>query len=173
MSIPWPFTKWGIDLIGPLPKACSQVKYAVVAIEFYTKWVEAKPLAKIIDQKVIEFVWKNIFCRFRIPNNIVSDHGAQFDYSKFKNLCDNFGILKTFSTPAHPQSNGQVEVVNKTIKQTLKKKLSKLKGSWVDELPLVLWSYQTSFRTTTGETPFSLSYGVDVVVLIKLTVPTY
>ncbi|KAL5579879.1 hypothetical protein UlMin_012321 [Ulmus minor] len=64
---------------------------------------------------------------------------------KFKEFCDNFGILKTFSTLAHPQSNGQVEMVNKMIKQTLKKKISKLKGGWVDELPLVLWLYRTSF----------------------------
>ncbi|KAL5568915.1 hypothetical protein UlMin_025490 [Ulmus minor] len=103
VSSPWPFAKWGIDLIGPLPTARGQLKYAVVAIDYYTKWI--------------------------------------------------------FSSPAHPKSNGQVEAVNKTIKYTLKKKLEKSKGAWVDELPLVLWSYRTSFRTTTGETPFSLAYG--------------
>ena len=73
---------------------------------------------------------------------------------------------------AHPQSNSQVKAINKTIKQRLKKKLSKIKRGWVDEFPLVLWSYQTSFRTTTGENIFSLSYGVDVVVLVELTTPT-
>ncbi|KAL5579549.1 hypothetical protein UlMin_011991 [Ulmus minor] len=96
VTSPWPFAKWGIDLIGPLPTARGQFKYA-------------------------------------------------FDYVKFKDFCDNFGILMTFLTLAHPQSNGQVKVVNETIKQTLKKKLCKIKGSWVDELPLMLWSYRTSF----------------------------
>ena len=81
--------------------------------------------------------------------------------------------MKTFLAPTHPQSNGQVKAVNKTIKQTLKKKLSKLKRSWVDKLPLVLWSYQTSFRITTGETPFSLCYRVGVMVPVELTIPTY
>ncbi|KAL5560516.1 hypothetical protein UlMin_036727 [Ulmus minor] len=88
-------------------------------------------------------------------------------------FCDNFRILKTFLILAHPQSNGQVEAVNKTIKQTLKEKLSKLQESWVDELPLVLWSYRTSFRTTTGESPFSPCYGVDAMVPIELTIPNY
>ena len=82
------------------------MKYVVIAINYYTKWVEAEPLANITDHKFIDFVWKNIICRFGIPNNIVSDHGTHFDCVKFKNFCDNFGILKTFSTPAHPQSNG-------------------------------------------------------------------
>ncbi|KAL5582231.1 hypothetical protein UlMin_014673 [Ulmus minor] len=88
-------------------------------------------------------------------------------------ICDRLGIKKVFSSPAHPKSNGQVEAVNKTIKQTLKKKLEKSKGAWVDELPLVLWSYRTSFRATTGETPFSLAYGVEAVIPIEISLPTF
>ena len=79
VSNPWPFAKWGIDLIGSLPKARGQVKYVVVAIDYYTKWVETEPLDKITDQKFIDFFWKNIICRFGIQNNIVSNHGTQFD----------------------------------------------------------------------------------------------
>ena len=150
------------------------MKYVVVAIDYYTKWVEEEPLAKITEKKVTNFVWENITCQFNIPNNIIFDHGTQFDSANFKEFCENFDILKTFSTPAHPQSNGQVEAVSKMIKKkTLKKKLSKLKGSWVDELSQVLWSYQTSFHATTEETPFSLFYGVDDVVPIELTISTF
>ena len=93
------------------------------------------------EQKFIDFVWKNIICHFRILNKIVFDNETQFDSAKFKDFWDNFGILKTFSTLAHPQSNEPVEAVNETIKQTLKKKLSKLKGIWVNKLRLMLWSY--------------------------------
>ncbi|KAL5548397.1 hypothetical protein UlMin_003628 [Ulmus minor] len=88
-------------------------------------------------------------------------------------ICDRLGIKKVFSSPAHPKSNGQVEAVNKTIKQTLKKKLEKSKGAWVDELPLVLWAYRTSFRAATGETPFSLAYGVEAVIPIEISLPTF
>ncbi|KAL5552902.1 hypothetical protein UlMin_040303 [Ulmus minor] len=173
VSSPWPFAKWGIDLIGPLPTARGQLKYAVVAIDYYTKWVEAEALAKITEHNVTNFIWKHIICRFGIPRELVSDHGTQFENERLRSTCRNLGITKIFSSPAHPKSNGQVEAVNKTIKYTLKKKLEKSKGAWVDELPLVLWSYRTSFRTTTGETPFSLAYGVDVVVPVELGIPTF
>ncbi|KAL5577646.1 hypothetical protein UlMin_019345 [Ulmus minor] len=172
-SSPWPFAKWGIDLIGPLPTARGQLKYAVVAIDYYTKWVEAEALAKITEQNVTNFIWKHIICRFGIPRELVSDHGTQFENERLRATCRNLGITKIFSSPAHPKSNGQVEAVNKTIKYTLKKKLEKSKGAWVDKLPLVLWSYRTSFRTTTGETPFSLAYGVDAVVPVELGIPTF
>ncbi|KAL5581058.1 hypothetical protein UlMin_013500 [Ulmus minor] len=145
VTSPWPFAKWGIDLIGPLPTARGQFKYAVVAIDYYTKWVEAEALAKITEQNVTAFIWKNIVCRFGVPRELVSDHGTQFENEKLQSICDRLGIKKVFSSPAHPKSNGQVEAVNKTIKQTLKKKLEKSKGAWVDELPLVLWAYRTSF----------------------------
>ncbi|KAL5571033.1 hypothetical protein UlMin_020630 [Ulmus minor] len=145
VTSPWPFAKWGIDLIGPLPTARGQLKYAVVAIDYYTKWVEAEALAKITEQNVTAFIWKNIVCRFGVPRELVSDHGTQFENEKLQSICDRLGIIKVFSSPAHPKSNGQVEAVNKTIKQTLKKKLEKSKGAWVDELPLVLWAYRTSF----------------------------
>ncbi|KAL5568572.1 hypothetical protein UlMin_025147 [Ulmus minor] len=119
------------------------------------------------------FIWKNIVCRFGVPRELVSDHGTQFENEKLQSICDRLGIKKVFSSPAHPKSNGQVEAVNKTIKQTLKKKLEKSKGAWVDELPLVLWSYRTSFRATTGETPFSLAYGVEAVISIEISLPTF
>ncbi|KAL5539414.1 hypothetical protein UlMin_045365 [Ulmus minor] len=170
---PWPFAKWGIDLIGPLPTARGQFKYAVVAIDYYTKWVEAEALAKITEQNVTAFIWKNIVCRFGVPRELVSDHGTQFENEKLQSICDRLGIKKVFSSPAHPKSNGQVEAVNKTIKQTLKKKLEKSKGAWVDELPLVLWAYRTSFRAATGETPFSLAYGVEAVIPIEISLPTF
>ncbi|KAL5583474.1 hypothetical protein UlMin_015916 [Ulmus minor] len=173
VTSPWPFAKWGIDLIGPLPTARGQLKYAVVAIDYYTKWVEAEALAKITEQNVTAFIWKNIVCRFGVPHELVSDHGTQFENEKLQSIYDRLGIKKVFSSPAHPKSNGQVEAVNKTIKQTLKKKLEKSKGAWVDELPLVLWAYRTSFRAATGETPFSFAYGVEAVIPIEISLPTF
>ncbi|KAL5583361.1 hypothetical protein UlMin_015803 [Ulmus minor] len=129
VSSPWPFAKWGIDLIGPLPTARGQLKYVVVAIDYYTKWVEAEALAKITEQNVTNFIWKHIICRFGIPRELVLDHGTQFENEKLRSICRNLGITKIFSSPAHPKSNGQVEAINKTIKYTLKKKLEKSKGA--------------------------------------------
>ncbi|KAK1404554.1 hypothetical protein POM88_004159 [Heracleum sosnowskyi] len=70
---------WGIDLIGELPKAKGSVKYAVVAVDYFTKWAEAEPLATITAKKLIDFVYRAIVCRFGIPYKLISDNGKQFD----------------------------------------------------------------------------------------------
>ncbi|CAL9000432.1 unnamed protein product, partial [Prunus brigantina] len=135
MVSPWPFAQWGLDLIGPMPEGKGQVKYAVVAVDYFTKWAEAEALATITAARIETFVWQNIVCRFGIPNIIVTDNGRQFDNAKFKQFCSNLKIKLCFASPAHPQSNGQVEAVNKIIKRTLKTKLDKAKGCWPELLP--------------------------------------
>ena len=95
----------------------------------------------------------------------MSDNGTQFDSKEFREFCGELGIKKNFSSVNHPQTNGQVEAVNKIIKYNLKTELEENKGFWVDELPKVLWVYRTTSRTSTGETPFSLAYGVEAMIL--------
>ncbi|XP_020421233.1 uncharacterized protein LOC109949580 [Prunus persica] len=73
---PWPFAQWGLDLIGPMPEGKCQVKYAVVAVDYFTKWAEAEALATITAARIESFVWQNIVCRFGIPNSIVTDNGG-------------------------------------------------------------------------------------------------
>ena len=82
------------------------------------------------------------------------------------------GITNRYSTLAYPQGNGQVEAVNKVIVNRLKKKLDNVKGRWVEELPHVLWTYRTTPQRSIGETPFSMSYGAEVVILIETGFPT-
>lgn len=74
---------------------------------------------------------------------------------------------------AHPQANGQVEAINKIIKSTIKKRLTKAKGNWVDELPLALWAYMTTHKTTTGHTPFTLAYGSEAMIPVELEFPSH
>ena len=71
----WPFSQWGIDIVGPLPQGKGQVKFLLVAIDYFTKWVEAEALSTITEVRVQSFVWKNIICRFGIPLTIISDNG--------------------------------------------------------------------------------------------------
>ena len=106
MQSPWPFAVWGIDLIGSLPTGKGGVKYAVVVVDYFTKWVEAEPLASITTKKVLDFVVKNIICRFGLPAKIVSDNGTQFDSDLFTDFCARHNIQKSFSEVAHPQANG-------------------------------------------------------------------
>ena len=108
--------------------ACQEFKYVVVAVNYFTKWAEAKPLSTISSKKVQEFVWESIICWFGIPYKIISDNSTQFNSKKFREFYDELGIKKSFSSVDHPQTNGQVEAVNKIIKFNLKTKLEEHKG---------------------------------------------
>ena len=92
------------------------------------KWVEVEPLEQQNEVKCKNLLLKNIICRFGLPHTVVTDNGKQFDNPKFIALCEQFGIKKVFSSPGHPQSNGQVEAANKTIKKNLKKNFKMHKG---------------------------------------------
>ena len=105
---------------------------------YFTKWVEAEPLANIKDVDVKRFIWKSIITRFGVPYALISDNGLQFDSKAFKKYCSDLGIKNRYSTPAYPQGNGQVEAVNKVIVNGFKKRLDDAKGKWVKELPHVL-----------------------------------
>ncbi|XP_060972318.1 uncharacterized protein LOC133038245 [Cannabis sativa] len=168
ITSPWPFAVWGIDLIGELPKGKGGVKYVVVAVDYFTKWAEAKALATITAIKLREFVYNSIIFRFGVPYKLISDNGKQFDCKEMRQLCDNLGIKKAFSVVAYPQSNRETEAVNKIIKHTIKGKLEERKRVWPDELSQVLWSYNTTPQSTTGETPFSLSYACEAMVPVEI-----
>ncbi|XP_071728277.1 uncharacterized protein [Rutidosis leptorrhynchoides] len=74
----WPFAKWGIYLVGPLAEASGRIIFLVAAIDYFTKWPEAKPLAATTCKHIEQFVWENIVCRFGIPQEIISDNWKQF-----------------------------------------------------------------------------------------------
>ena len=154
--------------MGPLPQGKRQMKFLLVAIDYFTKWVEAEALATITKTKVQNFVWKNIVYRFGIPRTIISNNGRQFDSQAFRSFCSNLGIRNKYSSPGHPQANGQTEVINRTLLRLIKSRLVGAKGTWPEELPNVLWAYRTTMRTLVGETPFNLTYGTEAVIPIEL-----
>ena len=136
----------------------------MVGIDYFTKWVEAEPLAKITQQNVKNFVWKNIVCRFEVPRVLVSDNGRQFDNTPYREFCEQLGIKNHYSSPSHPQANGQAEIANRSLLKIIKTWLEGAKGVWPNELPGVLWVYRMTVRTPTGETPFKLAYGSEAVI---------
>ena len=103
---PWPFAQWGIDLVGPLPTGRGQVRFAVVAVDYFTKWAEAEPLATITEKQIEKFVLKNIICRFGIPRVLISNNGRQFDTPVFRDFCAGYGITNHYSSLEHSQANG-------------------------------------------------------------------
>ena len=157
--------------MGPFPKAVGNKKYLLVSTDYFTNWVEEKPLANIRDVDAKIFVWKNIITRFGVPHVLISDNGLQFDSKMFRKYCGELGIINRYSTLAYLQGNGQAEVVNKVIVSGLKKRLDDAKGKWVEELPHVLWTYRTTPRRSTGETLFSLTYEAEAVIPLEIGFP--
>ncbi|XP_022030653.1 uncharacterized protein LOC110931577 [Helianthus annuus] len=104
----WPFQKWAVDIVGPFPPAPGKLKYLIVAVDYFTKWVEAKPLAKITADNAKKFLWEHIVCRFGLPLYLVSDNGTQFTDRIFQEWCTHLHIQQIFTSVAHPQGNGHV-----------------------------------------------------------------
>ena len=102
LSSPWLFAQWGLDIVGPFPKAARNKRFLLVSIDYFTKWVEAKPLANIRDADAKKFVWRNIVTQFGVPQTLISDNRLQFDSKAFRRYCCELGITNRYSTPAYP-----------------------------------------------------------------------
>ena len=98
--------------MGPFLIAVRQLKFLIIGIDYFTKWVEAEALTTITKKDVRSFVWRYIICRYGIPRVLVSNNGKQFDNDSFRDFCSQLGIRNHYSSLAHPQTNSQVEVMN-------------------------------------------------------------
>ncbi|GKV12031.1 hypothetical protein SLEP1_g23237 [Rubroshorea leprosula] len=117
---PWPFSQWGLDLLGPFMKGVGGITHLIVGVDYFTKWVEARLLSSLTSKKVEYFVFSSIICRYGILNQIVADNGTQFNCFSFRDFCSSYGIKLQFTSVYHLESNGMVESVNKVILEGIK-----------------------------------------------------
>jgi hypothetical protein len=168
----WPFAVCGLYIVGPFPRAVGGYRFLYVAIDKFTKWPEATPVVKINNQSAVKFI-KSIICRFGVPKRIITDNGSQFTSGAFQGYCEDLGIQICYVSPAHPESNGQVERANAEILKGLKihtyDGLKKHGKKWIDELPCALWGNRISPSRGTEETPFFMVYGAEVVLPPEVT----
>ncbi|GMP97749.1 hypothetical protein CsSME_00045889 [Camellia sinensis var. sinensis] len=162
---------WGLDIVVLFPTALGNRKFFIAAIDYFTKWIEAEALAFIKKKDVKKFVWNNIITQFEIPKAPILDNGTQFDGRIFRGFCEEHKIKSYNSTLAYPQANGQAEALNEVILDGLKKRLEKVKGKWIEELPHVLWFYRTTLRWSTREMPFALAYDMGTVIPLEISLP--
>ncbi|KAL1308631.1 hypothetical protein AAHE18_17G120800 [Arachis hypogaea] len=147
---------WALDLIGLIhPPSSRQHKFILVAIDYFTKWVEAIPLVEAGQTEIIDFIEENIIHRFEIPQTLTSR---------------NINIVT--STPYYAQANGQVEAANKILIGLIKKHIGNRPRTWHETLSQVLWAYQNSPRGSTGTSPYKLVYGHDAVLPLKINLNT-
>jgi ribonuclease HI len=160
----WPLQRWGLDIVGPLPMAQGNLKFTFVAVEYFTKWIEARAVSTITSKTAQKFFWQNIICRFGVPSELIVDNGKQFDSQDFRDFCFSIGTKLAFSSVYHPQSNGVVERANDKIFTAIKKMLlDDKKGKWADLLPEAVWALNTTECRATGFTPFRLLYGSEAM----------
>ncbi|XP_056695548.1 uncharacterized protein [Spinacia oleracea] len=150
------------------PEGSSRKGKEKVGVDYFSKWIEAEAVSSIIEPQVRKFIWENIITRFDIPRLMVFDHGKQFDNTPLQKWCKQFGIHLAYSALFHPQSNGQAEAANKLILNALKKRVEDEKSKWLEELPGTLWSLRTTEKEATGQTPFHLVYGSEVVIPVEI-----
>jgi len=154
-----PFYQIGIDFVGPLPITERGNRYIIVAMDYLTKWPEAKAVPSATAEQVANFLYEDIIGRHGCPHKILSDQGTHFKNKMIAKLLEKFQIQQKFSTPYHPQTNGLVERFNKTLCGALAKLTYEHQKDWDLFISPVLFAYRTSKHSTTQMTPFYLLYG--------------
>ncbi|OMO53214.1 Integrase, catalytic core [Corchorus capsularis] len=178
MSAPWAFSMWGIDVIGVInPKASNGHRFILVAIDYFTKWVEAASYASVTQAVVTKYIKKEIICRYGLPERIITDNASNLNQGLVEETCKQFKIVHSNSTIYRLKMNGAVEAANKNIKKIVAKMTETYKD-WHEKLPFALHAYRTCVRTSTGgggwggATPYSLVYGMEAVVPIEVEIPS-
>ncbi|GKD96378.1 reverse transcriptase domain-containing protein [Tanacetum coccineum] len=139
ITSPWIFYKWEINIAEPFPEGLGKVKFLIVAMDYFTKWIKAKPVATITGNQIKKFVWDNIVCRFGLPREIISDNVKQIRDDPFKDWCEKLCINQHFASVKHPRTNRLVERAIRSLGEGIKARSK----NWMEELPHVLWAHRT------------------------------
>ncbi|GJX77271.1 reverse transcriptase domain-containing protein [Tanacetum coccineum] len=157
--------------MGPFPSSRGN-KYILVAVDYLSKWVEAKALPTNDARVVCKFL-KTLFSRFGAPRAIISDRGTHFCNDQFSKVMLKYGVTHRLSTAYHPQTSGQVEVSNRGLKRILERTIGENRASWSDKLDDALWAFRTAYKTPIGCTPYKLVYGKACHLPIELEHKAY
>nr|GEU75687.1 reverse transcriptase domain-containing protein [Tanacetum cinerariifolium] len=160
------FDVWGIDFMGPFPSSRGN-RYILVAVDYLSKWVEAKALPTNDARVVVKFL-KSLFPRFGTPRAIISDRGIHFCNEKFAKVMSKYGVTHRLATTYHPQTSGQVEVSNRGLKHILERTVGENCASWSEKLEDALWAFRSAYKTPIGCTPYKLVYGKSCHLPIEL-----
>src|SRR4051794_30262059 len=162
-----PFYQVGIDFIGPLSRTQREKKYIIVAMDYLTKWPEARAVSETTAEAAANFIYEQIICQHGCPQIILSDRGTHFNNNMIKRLMEKFKINHLLSTPYHLQTNGLIERFNRTLCESLSH-LSLSNNSWDLYIAPSLFAYRTTKHSTTKIELFFLVYRRSARLLIDL-----
>nr|GEU53874.1 reverse transcriptase domain-containing protein [Tanacetum cinerariifolium] len=141
-----------------LSKQDAKPRYILVAVDYLSKWIEAKALPANDARVVVKFL-KSLFARLRTPRAIIRDCVTHFCNDKFAKVMSKYGVTRRLATAYHPQTSGQVEVSNRGLKRILETTVGETRVSWSEKLDDALRAFRTAYKTPIGCTPYKLVYG--------------
>ena len=166
------FSRWHIDILGPLTTTTDGFKYVLVIIESFSKWCELIPLK---SQEATDIAWAlytHIFTRYGAPTSLISDRGANFLAKVVQAFCNLFNVARYMTTPYHPQCNAQCERLNSVIQQTLRAYIDKDHDNWPRLLPAVAMTYRMTPSTRCSQfSPFYLLFGQEMRTPFDTSLP--
>ena len=168
-----PFSRIGIDVVGPLNETRRGNKYIITATDYLTKWPEARAVQHAQKEDIALFVWEEIICKHGCPRELLSDRGAAFLSKMVESLLLITGVTHKLSSAYHPQTNGLTERFNKTLCESLAKTVAKYDKQWDLFIHSSLFAYRTTKHSVTKQTPFFLTYGRQAILPVELEIQTY
>ena len=163
-----PMQRIAMDILGPLFLTPRSNKYILVIGDYFTKWTEAFPMSDMEAGTVAKLFVNEFVVRYGAPACLHTDQGRNFESNLVKEICRLFGIVKTRTTPYHPQSDGMIERFSRTLLSMLKRATIDAERDWDLKLPCLMMAYRTSIHETTKATPFSLMFGREVQLPIDI-----
>ena len=168
----WPFSIWGMDVIGLITlKASKDHRFIFLVIDYFTKWVEAASYANVTKSVVARFIKKEIICRYRLSERIISNNRLNLNNDIMAEIYIRFKIKHHNSVPYRPKMNGAIKVTNKNVKKIIAKAIETYRD-WYKKLSFALHAYRTGVWMSTGATPYSLIYEMEVVLPIEVEIPS-
>jgi transposase InsO family protein len=155
-----PFDRIAID-VKHVQASRTGNRYIIVAIDYLTKYVEARAIRFQNATEIALFLYEEIICRHGCPTILITDNGKPFLNDLIKQICRNYSIIHKTTTPYNPQSNGLVERFNRTLGQILQRRTDEEKEDWDMYLPAALFAYRSIKQATTKLSPFFLLYGYE------------
>ena len=163
-----PAERIALDVLGPLPTSEAGNKYVLIIADYFTKWPEAYALPNQEAASVAEVLVKEYVCQYGVPLELHSDQGRNFESNVFQEMCALLGIHKTRTTPLHPQSDGMVERINRTLEAQLSKFVDEHQRDWDHYVPFLMLALRSATHETTKCTPAMLQFGRELRLPVDL-----
>ena len=148
-----------LDIMGPLPISDQDNKFILLICDYFTKWVEAVAIPNQEAKTIADAFVKEFVCRYGVPRRLFSDQGSNLQSTLFREVCRTLEIDQDRTTPYHPQSDGLVERMNRSLEAMLSMFISPTQRDWDQYLPFLMMAYRSAVQESTGYSPSMMMLG--------------